>query len=130
MQGVVNPISPDPVAEQRRTIIESAACLHWSLTTTATRGAVGGEARQQVGDQPDQYLTYTGAPTGASTPKYTPRAFQDSFGQPITFLRHGLNAEVNDRPYTDKKPTATTNRDPLDPAARWSRSARPGLSRT
>ncbi len=113
VQGLVNPTNPDPAVEQRRTIIESAACLHWSLTTTATRGAVGGEARQQVGELSDQYLSFTGP---GSPQKYTPRAFQDSFGQPVTFLRHGLNAEVNDRPYTDKKPiVGTTDRDPLDP---------------
>lgn len=92
---------------------ESAAVFYLALTATGNRGETVGPdgTQQQTGDVS---ITFT-PPAGTQTSKPM-RAYMDSWGNPIMFVRMASPDEVNASPYI--RATGNTNRDFLDPMAK------------
>ncbi len=118
--GFANALPLGTPAEQQKFIdasaVESAACFHWSLTATASRGETFGNdgTSQQTGEVdvqlPIRFPGRSGAGTGMMPALQT---FKDAWGNPIAFVRQAfIPGETDKVPYT-KAPVG--KQDPIDP---------------
>jgi prepilin-type N-terminal cleavage/methylation domain-containing protein len=89
---------------------ESAAVFYLALTATGNRGETVGPdgTQQQTGD-----VSVSVTPPSGTQAVKTMRAYMDSWGNPIMFVRMASTDEVNNSPYV--RTTGSANKDFLDP---------------